>query len=141
MRHKAKVLTKEEVEQGRSSAYKYLDLDFNNKTKMKLTDKMKEHINEKFKYLSQETLDRLQEEEEFPQNLTEEQELYLTDEMYLPIHYKGMIVKEPFFEGKGNHSVAQLEAICEQFQEYCHQQSVIKHNCMKHIVELKFSII
>jgi hypothetical protein len=66
--------------------------------------------------------------------------VYMTDEMYTPIHYKGMIVNQPFFEGKGNHSVAQLEAICEQFTEYTHQQAVIKQNCMKHIVELKFGV-
>ena len=66
---------------------------------------------------------------------------YLSDDMYLPIHYKGMVVKQPFFEGKGNHSVAQLEAICEQFKEYVHQQQVIKQNCMQHIVELKFGVV
>lgn len=66
--------------------------------------------------------------------------VYLSDEMYLPIQYKGMVVKEPFFEGKGNHSVAQLEAICEQYEKYAHQQAVIKQNCMKHIIELKFGV-
>jgi len=67
--------------------------------------------------------------------------VYMSDEMYTPIYYKGMIVKKPFFEGKGNHSVAQLEAICEQFEEYVHQQQIIKQNCMKHIVELKFGVV
>ena len=66
--------------------------------------------------------------------------VYMSDEMYTPIHYKGMIVKQPFFKGKGNHSVAELEAICEQFKEYVHQQQIIKQNCMKHIVELKFGV-
>ena len=70
----------------------------------------------------------------------EEHLVYMSDEMYTPIHYKGMIVKQPHFEGKGNHSVAQLEAICEQYKEYAHQQAVIKQNCMKHIVELKFGV-
>ncbi len=70
---------------------------------------------------------------------TKEHLVYMSDEMYTPIHYKGMIVKEPFFEGKGKHSVKQLEDICEQFKDYCHQQAVIKQNCMKHIVELKFN--
>ncbi len=69
--------------------------------------------------------------------LTKAQMQYLSDDMYLPIHYKGMKVEQPFYSGDGNHSVAQLEAICRQFQEYCHQQAVIKQNCMKHIVELK----
>lgn len=66
--------------------------------------------------------------------------VYLSDEMYIPISYKGMVVKQPFFEGKGNHSVAELEEICEQFKEYVHQQQVIKQNCMRHIVELKFGV-
>jgi hypothetical protein len=65
---------------------------------------------------------------------------YLSDDMYIPISYKGIVVKQPFFSGKGNHSVAELEAICEQFQEYLHQQAIIKQNCMKHIVELKFGV-
>ena len=67
--------------------------------------------------------------------------VYMSDEMYTPIHYKGMVVKNPYFEGKGNHSVAQLEAICEQYKEYAHQQAVIKQNCMQHIVELKFGVV
>jgi hypothetical protein len=71
---------------------------------------------------------------------TKEHLVYMSDEMYTPIHYKGMILKEPFFEGKGNHSVAKLEEICEQFKNYCHQQAVIKQGCMKHIVELKFGV-
>lgn len=71
--------------------------------------------------------------------MTEEQKQYLTDDMYLPIHYKGMKVEQPFFQGKGQLSVKELEDLCEQFQEYVHQQQVIKQNCMKHIVELKFN--
>ena len=73
--------------------------------------------------------------------LQDEHLVFLSDEMYTPIHYKGMIVEKPFFEGKGNHSVAKLEEICEQFKEYCHQQAIIKQNCMKHIVELKFGVV
>jgi hypothetical protein len=42
--------------------------------------------------------------------------VYMADEMYTPIHYKGMMVEQPFFEGKGNHSVKQLEDICEQYK-------------------------
>jgi hypothetical protein len=72
--------------------------------------------------------------------LTQEQEVYMLDDMYLPIQYKGMKVQKPFFEGKGNHSISQLEEICEQFQEYCHQQAIIKNNIKEHIIELKFGI-
>ena len=71
-------------------------------------------------------------------NSHNEETVYLSDEFYLPIQYKGMIVKEPFFEGRGNHSVAQLENICEQYKEYCHQQAVIKQNCKRRIIDLKF---
>jgi hypothetical protein len=66
--------------------------------------------------------------------------VYMSDEMYTPIHYKGFIVNQPFFKGKGEHSVKELEEICEQYANYCHQQAVIKKNCMKHIVELKFNV-
>ena len=72
--------------------------------------------------------------------LTEEHLQYMSDDMYIPIYYKGFVAKQPFFEGKGNHSVAKLEEICEQFKEYCHQQAIIKQNCMRHIVKLKFNV-
>jgi hypothetical protein len=72
--------------------------------------------------------------------LEEKHLVFMSDEMYTPIHYKEMIVQQPFFEGKGNHSVTQLEALCEQFKEYVHQQAIIKQNCMKHIVNLKFGV-
>lgn len=73
-------------------------------------------------------------------NLTKEQWQYMSDDMYLPIHYKGIKVEQPSYDGEGNHSVAELERICKQFKEYCHQQQVVKQNCMKHIVELKFGV-
>lgn len=72
--------------------------------------------------------------------LTKHQELYLTDDIYLPIQYKGVLIQEPNFNGNGNHSVADLEKIINQYKEYSHQQKIIKQNCMKHIVELKFNL-
>lgn len=66
--------------------------------------------------------------------------VYMSDEMYTPIHYKGIVFEQPFFEGKGNHSVKELEEICERFKEYLHQQQIIKQKCMQHIVELKFGV-
>ncbi len=74
-------------------------------------------------------------------SLTTEQEQYMSDDMYLSIHYKGIKVEQPFYTGDGNHSVHELQTICKQFQEYVHQQQVIKQNCMKHIVELKFGVV
>jgi hypothetical protein len=63
----------------------------------------------------------------------------MSDDMYLPIHYKGIKVEQPFYKGDGQHSVNQLQSLCNQFSEYIHQQHIIKQNCMKHIVDLKFN--
>lgn len=70
--------------------------------------------------------------------MTKEQEVYLDDQMYLPIQYRGMLVEQPFYRGDGNHNVFELEALCRQFQNYCHQQAVIKEGCKRIIIELKF---
>jgi hypothetical protein len=72
--------------------------------------------------------------------LKEEHMVYMSDDMYLPIHYKGIKVEQPFYPGDGNLTIYQLEKLCRQFQEYVHQQQVIKQNCMKHIIELKFGV-
>ena len=72
--------------------------------------------------------------------LSEQHMQYMSDDMYLPIMYKGILVQQPFYSGDGNHSVHELQEICNQFKEFCHQQAIIKQNCMKHIVELKFNI-
>jgi hypothetical protein len=71
--------------------------------------------------------------------LTDEMMVYMSDDMYLPIHYKGIKVEQPFYKGDGQHSVNQLQSLCNQFSEYIHQQQIIKQNCMKHIVDLKFN--
>lgn len=71
--------------------------------------------------------------------LPKEQEVYMLDEMYLPIHYKTNIIERPIFKGEGNHSVRELEVICKQFEEYTHQQQIIKQNCKQTIIELKFN--
>ncbi len=42
----------------------------------------------------------------------------------LPAHYEK--VSEPSFQGRGNHSVKQLEDICEQYKELTHQLRVEK---------------
>jgi hypothetical protein len=43
--------------------------------------------------------------------LKEEHMPFLDDAMYTPIHYKGIIVKQPFYQGTGNHSISQLEEV------------------------------
>lgn len=73
-------------------------------------------------------------------DLKEEHLVFMSDDMYLPIHYKGMVVQQPFYSGDGNHSVKQLEAICNQYKEYCHQQAVVKQRVMERLVELKFGL-
>lgn len=72
--------------------------------------------------------------------LSNNQMQYMSDDMYLPIQYKGIKTEQPFYSGNGNHSVRELEQICREYQEYAYQQSIIKHNCMKHIIELKFNL-
>jgi hypothetical protein len=72
-------------------------------------------------------------------SLTDEMMVYMSDDMYLPIHYKGIKVEQPFYKGDGQHSVNELQSLCNQFSEYIHQQQIIKQNCMKHIVYLKFN--
>lgn len=64
----------------------------------------------------------------------------MTDDMYLPIHYLRNVVKKPHFKGVGEHSVRELEELCKQYEKFFHQQQIIKQNCMKRIVELKFDI-
>ena len=73
-------------------------------------------------------------------NISDEQMQYMSDDMYLPIMYKGVLVQQPFYSGDGNHSIRELQEICNQFKEFCHQQAVIKQNVMKHLVELKFNV-
>lgn len=63
--------------------------------------------------------------------------VYLEDQMYLPIQYKGIVIEQPPYLGDGRYSMYQLEKICNQFKEYCHQQNIIKNNVMKHLAELK----
>lgn len=73
--------------------------------------------------------------------LTTEQEGYLSDDMYTPIYYlRHGMTERPRYKGKGNHSILQLEAICKQFEDYVHEQNIIKQNAMKYVVELKFNI-
>lgn len=73
-------------------------------------------------------------------DLTDEQKVFLTDEMYLPIEYKGVLVAEPHYNGDGEMSVKELEEFARQAKEYMHQQNVIKQGVMRHFVNLKFGI-
>ena len=33
-------------------------------------------------------------------------------------------IEQPYYKGRGNHSVNELEAICEQYKEYVHQLKI-----------------
>ena len=66
--------------------------------------------------------------------------VYFDNAMFLPIQYHNNIVTEPSFDGIGNHSVKKLEEICIQYQEYCHQQLIIKNNVIKHLLDSKYNL-
>lgn len=74
---------------------------------------------------------------EFFFELTDEHMKYFSDDKYLPEHYKLMKVDLPFYQGDGIHSVSMLQNICNQFKEYCHQQSIIKQNLMIELIKSK----
>ena len=47
-----------------------------------------------------------------------------SDKAILPEHY--VYQEEPAYLGDGMYSVNQLQIICKQFKERCHQQAIIK---------------
>lgn len=51
---------------------------------------------------------------------------FLLPEQYLPI-------EQPYYKGDGEHSVKELQELCNKFKEYCHQQAVIKQRLIKEI--------
>lgn len=73
--------------------------------------------------------------------LKDEHLIFFKDDMYLPYYYLIKPTETPVYKGRGNHSVKELEDIIDQFLKYAHEQAVIKNNCMKHIVELKFNLV
>ena len=36
--------------------------------------------------------------------MKKEQKVFLDDQMYLPISYRGILVEQPIYKGDGNHS-------------------------------------
>lgn len=54
-----------------------------------------------------------------------------SDKFILPDHY--IPVEQPFYPGDGNLSLKQLEPLCKQFSEYCHQQAIIKSKLIEEI--------
>lgn len=54
-----------------------------------------------------------------------------SDKFLLPKHYTP--VQEPYYKGEGEHSVKELQELCKQFKEYCHQQAIIKQKLIEEI--------
>lgn len=54
-----------------------------------------------------------------------------SDKYLLPDHYTP--IQEPFYKGDGEHSVGELQELCKQFKEYCHQQAIIKERLIREI--------
>lgn len=54
-----------------------------------------------------------------------------SDNYILPGYY--MPVEEPHYTGDGNHSVHELQKLCNQYKEYCHQQAIIKSELIKRL--------
>ena len=54
---------------------------------------------------------------------------YIKEETLLPAHYTP--ANEPFYQGKGNHSVSTLEELCEQYKEFVHQMRIREQTLLK----------
>lgn len=62
--------------------------------------------------------------------------LNIESDRYLLGTYQTTAVSKPYYRGGGKLSVKELEKLCEEFEEYCYQQALIKN---KLIVEIKNS--
>lgn len=54
-----------------------------------------------------------------------------SDSFLLPEHYKA--ISEPHYKGNGEHSIKELQELCNNFKEYCHQQALIKQKLIEEI--------
>jgi hypothetical protein len=54
-----------------------------------------------------------------------------SDQFLLPDHYTA--IEQPFYKGDGEHSVKELQEICNKFKEYCHQQQLVKQKLIHEI--------
>lgn len=57
----------------------------------------------------------------------------LDDRALLPKNIYPNLAKMPFYSGEGAHSAAELQEMCQQFKEYCHQQSIIKFSLLSRL--------
>jgi len=64
---------------------------------------------------------------DFPQlGMNIKSDSFLLPEQYTPIEM-------PYYKGDGEHSIKELQQLCNNFKEYCHQQAVIKQILIKEI--------
>lgn len=54
----------------------------------------------------------------------------LDDRVLLSKEIYPFLAKQPFYKGDGMHGVTELQDICKQFKEYCHQQALIKQELL-----------
>lgn len=54
-----------------------------------------------------------------------------SDQEILPKQYT--VVEQPYYKGDGVHNVKELQQLCNDFKEYCHQQAIIKQELIKEI--------
>ena len=54
-----------------------------------------------------------------------------SDKFLLPDHYTP--IEQPFYKGDGAHNVKELQQLCNDFKEYCHQQALIKQRLIQDI--------
>jgi hypothetical protein len=54
-----------------------------------------------------------------------------SDRFILPEQYAP--IEMPFYKGNGEHTIKQLQELCNSFKEYCHQQAIIKQTLIKEI--------
>lgn len=57
-----------------------------------------------------------------------------SDKHILPAGYTP--VEQPYYKGDGVHSVQELQDLCKQFMEYCHQQAIIKQELIRELKSL-----
>lgn len=57
-----------------------------------------------------------------------------SDKYILPDNYTP--IEQPYYKGDGQLSVNDLQLLCKQFTEYCHQQAIIKQALIKEIKSL-----
>lgn len=57
----------------------------------------------------------------------------LDDRVLLNKEIYPFLAKQPLYQGDGMHGVTELQGICKQFEEYCHQQALIKQELLKRL--------